>query len=59
MSGKTIVVSTGWLAFISIFNYFLPTWNKDKNNNNIYGYFYHTWISTPKCHKNFADNLPK
>ena len=31
---ETIVVSTGWLVFISIFNYFVPTWNKDSNNNN-------------------------
>ena len=30
---ETIVVSTGWLVFISIFNYFVPTGNKDDNNN--------------------------
>ena len=33
-SMRTIVVSTGWLVFINIFNYFAPTWNKDNNNNN-------------------------
>ena len=32
-SMETIVVSTGWLVFISIFNYFAPTRNKDNNNN--------------------------
>ena len=30
----TINVSTVGLVFISIFNYFLPTWNKGNNNNN-------------------------
>ena len=34
-SMETIVVSTRWLVFISIFNYFAPTWNKDNNNNNV------------------------
>ena len=29
---ETMIVSTGWLAFISIFNYFAPTWNKNDNN---------------------------
>ena len=32
-SMETIVVSTGWLVFISIFNYFVPTWNKDNDDN--------------------------
>ena len=31
---ENIVVSTGYLVFISIFNYFVPTWNKDNDNNN-------------------------
>ena len=31
---KIIVISLGWLAFITVFNYFVPTWNKDKNNDN-------------------------
>ena len=33
-SMETIVVSTGWLDFISIFNYFGPTLNKGNNNSN-------------------------
>ena len=28
---EALVVSTGWLVFTSIFNYILPTWNKDNN----------------------------
>ena len=31
---ETIVVYTGWLVFISIFNCFVPTRNKDINNKN-------------------------
>ena len=31
---ETIVISSGWLVFISTFNYFLTTRNKDDNNNN-------------------------
>ena len=31
---ETIVISSGWLVFISTFNYFLTTRNKDHNNNN-------------------------
>ena len=29
-----LVPSTGWLVFVSIFNYFVPTWWKDDNTNN-------------------------
>ena len=29
-----IFVFTGWLVFIGIFNYFVPTRNKDNKNNN-------------------------
>ena len=31
---ETIGVYTGWLVFISIFNCFVPTRNKDINNKN-------------------------
>ena len=31
---ETIVISSGWLVFISTFNYFVTTRNKDDNNNN-------------------------
>ena len=31
---ETIVVYTGWLVFISIFNCFVPNRNKDINNKN-------------------------
>ena len=30
----TIFVSTEWLVFISIFNYFVPTRNKNDNDYN-------------------------
>ena len=31
---EIVLVSTGWLVFVSIFNYFVPIWNKDNNDNN-------------------------
>ena len=35
-SVETIIVSTGWLVFISTFNYFVSTWNKYNTNDSVY-----------------------